>query len=336
MMNYKKISSFDADERLPQFRKKKEQEDIVQLINEGLQSIQQMFEKNKTESNHQILLILGAPRSGTTLLSQMLASRLDVGYPSNLMARFYEAPAVGAFLQETLIKNRFHNYKKYQSIHGTTQRIEEPHEFGYFWSRHLAASEDVHEPDDNRIKEIDIRDLNTELQSVVSIFKKPVVFKCPLGNFFIPVLRLIPNIFFIDLQRNLLELAQSIWRVRQERLGSAEKWWSLRPRHYYQLKRLPPAQQIAGQILAIRSAITRGLSDVEENRKLVINYEELIKEPEAVIDKVIQKLLRLKSHVKKVGEPISYLGHYNKKHLGPEIESEIEKAFDQATEVIKI
>ncbi|MBW1978980.1 MAG: sulfotransferase [Deltaproteobacteria bacterium] len=336
MINYKKISSFDTEDRLPTFRKNLVEEFIVQRINDHLRPVQKFFAKETRKRNHQILLILGAPRSGSTLLNQVLVSRLDLGYPSNLMARFYEAPAVGAFLQKLLIKDRIKDLRKYKSIHGVTELIEEPHEFGYFWSRHLAVSEDVHEPNENEIHAVNIRNLDNELQTIISIFNKSVIFKCLLVNFFIPVLKQIPNILFIDLQRNPIELARSIWLVRQERLGNVEKWWSLRPRNYSFLKRLTPAQQIAGQILAIRASIANGLSCVEENRKLTVSYENLIRNPEAVIDRTVEKIFRLGARVEKIGEPISYVGHPGKKNLDPAIESEIVKAFDDVNALIKL
>jgi len=75
MIEYKKISSFDAAERLPQYRKDDAEEDILELINKQLVSIQGHLEAAALNTGHGILLILGVPRSGTTLLNQVLASR---------------------------------------------------------------------------------------------------------------------------------------------------------------------------------------------------------------------------------------------------------------------
>ena len=261
----------DVEDRLPAFRKDANEESSTQLINECLAPIQKRFETAATKS-YPILLILGTQRSGTTLLYQLLASRLDIGYPSNLMARFYEVPSVGVFLQKILIGSRLHEKRRYESMHGATKDIEDPHEFGYFWSRHLGVCSDVHEPDNNELKKVDIKRLKIELDSIIGLFDKPVVFKCLLADFFIPLLKEIPNILFVDLRRNLIDTAYSTLRVREERLGSIRKWWSLRPKNYPLLRELSPMQQIAGQIMAIRKAIERDLANVEEERKLVVQY----------------------------------------------------------------
>ena len=326
MNDYKKNSSFDADDRLPTFAKDSYEERIIQLLNESLSDIQKTLERAITYSNYPIILIIGTPRSGSTLLTQLLTSRLDVGYPSNLMARFYEAPSVGAFLQKRLIGNRFQDCREYKSLHGITTNIEEPHEFGYFWSRHLGVCGDVHEPDELQMENVRIEKLEKELNSIVKIFDKPVIFKSILGDFFIPILRQIPNVFFVDLQRNLLDVAQSFWKVRQERLGSVNKWWSLKPRNYLILKDLSPPEQIVGQILAIRRAIESNLANVENERKMVIHYEDLVKAPEAVIDTLIQKLLPIGCSLKKVGTPIAELDFPKPVAIETTTRLELEKA----------
>ncbi|MBE9207149.1 sulfotransferase [Nostoc sp. LEGE 06077] len=306
--NYKEKSSFDVKERLTTFQRNQFEEEILQNLNQLLIPLQNKFENQPVvQVNEPIILILGTQRSGSTLLSQILASRLNIGYPSNLMARFYETPAVGAFMQRILIGDRFHECRQYKSQHGVTNRIEEPHEFGYFWSRHLGVCDDVHEPDEQDLEKVNLEKLTEELNAIVNVFAQPVIFKCLLCDFFIPVLNQIPNVFFIDLQRNLVDVAESVWRVRQERLGSVDKWWSFRTRNYPTLKELPPEQQIAGQLLATRHSITRDLAQVSNERKMVISYEELVQAPEVIIDSFVKKMAHIGYNIPKVGQPVANL-----------------------------
>ncbi|AFY41474.1 sulfotransferase [Nostoc sp. PCC 7107] len=306
--NYKEKSSFDTEERLTAFKKNQFEEEILQNLNQLLIPLQNKFENQAVvQVNEPIVLILGTQRSGSTLLSQILASRLDIGYPSNLMARFYETPAVGAFMQKILIGDRFQKCRQYKSQHGVTKRIEEPHEFGYFWSRHLGVCDDVHEPDEQDLQKVNLEKLTEELNAIANVFAQPVIFKCLLCDFFIPILNQIPNVFFIDLQRNLVDVAESVWRVRKERLGSVDKWWSFRTRNYSLLKELPPEEQIAGQLLAIRHVITRDLAQVSNERKMVISYEELVQAPEVIIDSFVKKMAHIGCDIPKVGHPVANL-----------------------------
>lgn len=307
MDDYKAISSFDADERLAPFKKDAQEEEWLSLINHQLLPIQETLEQIVEKSIFPIILILGVPRAGTTLLSQLLASRLNVGYISNLIARFYETPAVGAILHKILLGNRYHQFREYDSRHGVTKNIEEPHEFGYFWARHLGVCGEVHQPTESELEKVNIKRMDRELQSIARVLGKPLVLKCVLGDFFIPVLKNLPHVFFIDIQRDQCRNAMSIWRVRQQRLGSVEKWWSLRPRNYQQLCSLPADEQIVQQIGIIRRVIDQEFAEIPDCRKWIVSYEGLCEKPEESVEEFLLHMLQWEQPLEKVGEVLKPL-----------------------------
>src|SRR5262245_47802783 len=49
-----------------------------------------------------VVFVVGPPRSGTTLAMQWLAATGVFAWPSNLLSRFYEAPYVGALIQQVV------------------------------------------------------------------------------------------------------------------------------------------------------------------------------------------------------------------------------------------
>ena len=49
------------------------------------------------------IFIIGAPRSGTTLLYKVLIEKLNFGYMSNFNAQFYSIPIVSTWLFKKLI-----------------------------------------------------------------------------------------------------------------------------------------------------------------------------------------------------------------------------------------
>ena len=71
-------------------------------LNENLQKVQQQLYNTITEDQTSIHII-GAPRSGTTLLSQLLLSYTQVGYINNLIAAFWNAPLYGIHLSKKLL-----------------------------------------------------------------------------------------------------------------------------------------------------------------------------------------------------------------------------------------
>ena len=81
------------------------------------------------------IFIFGLPRSGTTLIYQLVSQCLDIGYINNLMARFWRAPIHGITLsQEVLLSNTSNSY---ESDLGRTNAPNAPHEFSYFWQENL-------------------------------------------------------------------------------------------------------------------------------------------------------------------------------------------------------
>ena len=85
--------------------------------------------------------IVGLPRSGTTVLYQLMAHTRCVGYPSNLMALFWKTPTVGATIQKHLAQHR--PTLSITSVAGRTREPMDPHEFGYFWRSMLGHSENT-------------------------------------------------------------------------------------------------------------------------------------------------------------------------------------------------
>lgn len=88
------------------------------------------------DTDHQLLLVVGPPRSGTTVVTQILAYGLMTGYVTNIAARFWNAPALGTMLSVDILGTdpagdmgrAFLASDLGQTPHGGGI-----HEFGYFW-----------------------------------------------------------------------------------------------------------------------------------------------------------------------------------------------------------
>ena len=59
---------------------------------------------------------------------------------------------------------------------------------------------------------------------------------------------------------------------------------------YEKLKRLSPHEQVAWQIHYINKAIELWLKDVDENKKIVVDYEKFCEKPEDFFNELKQKL----------------------------------------------
>ena len=117
------------------------------------------------------VFIVGPPRSGTTLLYQLVSAHLDVAFINNFMARFWEAPAIGAYLSARVAALKPQD--DVESEIGRTRGLGGVHEFGYFWKRFFHgptdfADEIAPEPGDK---------MRHEVAAMERILGKRVVFK---------------------------------------------------------------------------------------------------------------------------------------------------------------
>lgn len=247
-----------------------------------------------------LIYVVGAPRSGTTLLSQLISRHLPVGYISNLIARFWLRPSVGIRLSRTLFADDERKKISLHSTHGTTEGTTNPHEFGYFWRYWLNLDEALtHHLSDGMLSAIDAVGLKNALENeILSVFNRPVVFKNVICGFHAEFLTALhPASIFIYISRDPEAAAASILKVRQERFGSYETWWSLKPSTYpfYPPPR-DPVDEVVRQVFDCQREMELELKKPNVN-SFFITYKALCEDPQMVLNKVCEQLRIMGSKV---------------------------------------
>lgn len=235
------------------------------------------------------LHIVGLPRSGTTLLLQLMAARLRVGYISNLVAAFWRAPVTGIRLARKLAGDFRPNI--FQSSYGRTNGLHNAHEFGYFW-RELFGYKEMLEPELPGEKEIDWQFVRVVLGNICREFGCPVVFKSFLAQWHIPQLvTVLPNSCFIRVQRDPIDVAVSLVGMRTHYFGDKTSWVSLKPKQYHWLKDMPYWVQVAGQVYFLEKSLENSLMKADPSRVLEVDLPTLQSQPEGVLQEVHEFLL---------------------------------------------
>lgn len=268
-----------------EYLKDMEFEKTISLLNSSLSEVQQQLFKF-TEEKFPTIHIIGVPRSGTTLLTQFLASHLNVGYINNLIAAFWKAPLFGIQLSKKLLDSNFKS--SYKSEFGRTQNINEPHEFGYFWNYHLKY-EDFEQKELDHENKIDWQSLKTILINMAGTFNLPVLFKSFLTGFHSKkIYEVMPKSCFIYVRRDPLENAISILKLREKLSGNVKNWTSIKPKQYSWLKEEDVFTQIAGQVLFLDYEYKQQLLKIPDSNKLIVGYEESCKNPEDLLRNIHQ------------------------------------------------
>lgn len=244
------------------------------------------------------VFIIGSPRSGTTLLYQLLVQRFTFAYFTNFAAKFYSAPILGIWLSK-LLEKIFSDEMKFTSIHGRTRSLQGPHEAGAFWYRWFPKGKHVYVPP-GATSEKKLRQLRLEVNGLFSAFNAPVLFKNTYNSMRIaPILEAFPNARFLICHRNPVDVAQSILKGRVDALGTKEGWWSLPPQEIDLIKKHPYWEQVVEQVYYIYRQIEEDRHRFGKDHFYNVDYEDLCSAPHGTLENIKEFLegqgIRLKS-----------------------------------------
>ncbi len=316
--------------RLPRYAKDPGEETFLHAVNKALLSaVLPPLTGNSDPRMLPIVYVVGAPRSGTTLLSQLLSRYLVVGYINNLIARFWLRPSVGIRLSAILLGSDARRAITLDSVHGVTSGLAGPHEFGYFWRHWLNLdASPTHRLDSRTLAEVDQEGLRDALeQEILASFDAPVVFKnviCGLQAAFLSELH--PRSLFVHVKRDLYATAASVLTCRLQRYGSYSAWWSLKPSTYASIVTLPnPAAQAVAQVLDSVAEIDQELARPGVN-SVTLRYEGLCADPRGVLEQVATALKEMGCTVDTGDEPPPILSTSMPQSLPPELERALQFA----------
>ncbi|MCK5615938.1 sulfotransferase [Candidatus Pacearchaeota archaeon] len=228
------------------------------------------------------VFILGAPRSGSTLLYQVLADTFKFTYLSNLHSLLWGGVS--------LVEDFFHPCEKkreenFSSSFGNTHGLFSPSECPHFWYRFFR-----HNPPHVSLKDADplaMQNLRKVLYSLMSIADRPLLVKnlyCALR--LEPLIHYLPEAVFIIIERDIVDNSRSILEARKNNFGNYTTWFSVKPPGYEKLLSLPPHKQVVEQIKAIYQLIDVQLNNFPANRIIRVRYENLCSEPREVIEQM--------------------------------------------------
>ncbi|MGA1868188.1 MAG: sulfotransferase [bacterium] len=274
-------------------------EELLKEINNLLGPIQKNINTGYSSPKYPIVFIVGAPRSGTTILLQWLAKTGQFSYPTNILSRFYASPYIGAKIQLLLTDPEYNFYNEimdfnhdisFESNLGKTHGALSPNEFWYFWRRFIPNTE----PRYLNMEEINSINGNAfarELASIESVFNKPLALKGIIMQYNISTLSsFFKKAFFLYIKREPFYNMQSLLEARIKYYGNRDAWYSVKPREYDKLKNMNCFEQVAGQVYYTNCSIENEISQIEKNRSLAINYEEFCSNPTGIYNYIVNKL----------------------------------------------
>jgi len=242
---------------------------------------------SKNSNKKPILFIVGAPRTGSTVLYQLLTSYLDVNYINNFIYLGRDNPFLSFLISQIIFRNK--REFEFSSSYGSTLRqgFQAPSEAGNLWKKWMPK--DKYYINETDIEQNKLYQFSRFFNAISNLTNRPTIIK---NLYFCQRLRYLKatglNCKFVFLRRNPVYTAQSIFIARKKNNINDTDWWSVEPYNYSNLKNLNIFEQISSQVYYIEKQIEDDLKLFNKEDKITFWFEDLYE-----TNKVLEKIKNL-------------------------------------------
>ena len=253
-----------------------------------------------------ILFIVGPPRSGSTLLFQLLTDRYRVSYPAKLWCRLARTPLGGGLARIACAlaqrRQRGHGYRHSSYGQVVTGGPLAPAECGTLFHRDLPIGRSE---SGKTVKPL--RSLPRDLRDLARVSDLPVVAKkLVVGNWLRSVTTAFPEAIFVHIHRDPFFNAQSILLARRERTLPFTTDWGPVPRSDRPTERAGEPFLAAWQVIGMNQQIQADLrAYVAPERRYTVQYESMLTAPEETLRAIAEGARGLRPR-----EPQGSLGEF--------------------------
>lgn len=233
-----------------------------------------------------LVLIVGAPRAGTTLVYQILARYLPVTYFTNLSALFPRSPLTASQLfQRGSLTGRI----ALHSYYGNTAGLAGPNDGFHIWNRWLGMDR-YRAP--ASLSDGAIAEMRQFFSAWTETFGSPLLNKNNRNADCVALLgRVLPEAFFVVVRRDPIYVAQSLLIARQHIQGNKRRRWGLRSLDQQDAgDPLGYVDSVCRQIVEIERKLADDCGTLPEARFIDLQYERFCEDPAATIGEISKRV----------------------------------------------
>lgn len=265
---------------------------LVGIIIAPLDLLLSLFEKKfyarYDAPQNPLLFICGPPRSGTTLVSQVLINNLPLQYFNNLTSWFPRSPLTAIRLFGRWLPKHKVSYKAY---YGKTRYLSGPNDALYLWDRWLGKNRDTVP---SQLLPGAEKDMPQFFAAAEDLLKSTVINKNNRLNTYAHLAAdALPTAFFICLRRNPLMLAQSLLIARKEIVGQVDLPYGIDSDDRPRPDEGDYLDDICQQVLYYERAAEQQQQRIGKERFWIIDYEGFCHAPQELVQQVAQSVLKL-------------------------------------------
>lgn len=330
------IFNHNEEKKTNKFRKNKQLDNLIKELKVLLEPVQLKKQDDFSTNKYPLGFIVGAPRSGSTLLLQWLASLGVFCYPTNVLNRFAYAPYIGALIQKLLFDPEYDFSEEFSDINssveftsnlGKTKGALDTNEFQHFF-RNYMNNFDPQYLTREELNQVDFDGIRNGLASIEYAFEMPFIVKLVMLEFHLEtVFSKIKNSIILYIKRNPLYNMQSLLLAREKYYNDKTVWWSVKPKEYEKLKEMDIYHQIAGQVYYTNKALENALGSIPGKNKISIRYEDFCKNPGKYYHEIKEKYKAHGYILPEKYEGVSFFNNTNKLKIAKSEIKKFEKAY---------
>ncbi len=235
-----------------------------------------------------VVIVTGAPRCGTTVVSQVLSAHLPVTFFNNLTMVFPRAPIVANQRFGRFLRRR---PPAYRSFYGRTHGFAAQNDALHLWDRWLGR---------DRYAVPETLDADTAdamrrfFGAYEAAFGKPILTKNnALATSATTIARVLPTSHFVLVHREAEYAAQSILRAREVIQGSRDAQYGVPDPRHRTVGRdaASPIEAVCAQLVYHERRMHEQERELGPKRFWILRYEDFCRAPEHVVERVGREIL---------------------------------------------
>lgn len=259
-----------------------------------------------------MIFVCGAPRTGTTLVTQVLLNHLPVQYLNNLTSVFPRSPITANQLFRRLAKRR---PVSYSSFYGKSDHFSGPNDALYIWDRWLGN-------DRERIREsltaAEKSNMTRFFGAFQTAYPGPLLNKNNNLNVQADVVAdVFNNAYFICMTRDPLYLAQSLYLARLEIHGDTGVAYGIHDPNRESTQDI--IEDVCRQVLFHHRKIHEQQSRLGAERFWIVPYEQFCNQPEALVTRAAEKILGVSIPARELTNSLAPFSISNKTRMESEV-----------------
>lgn len=275
-----------------------------------------------------LLFVCGPPRSGTTLVAQVLMKHLPVYYFNNLTSIFPNSPILsnkvfGRFLSKGSKDISF------RSLYGRTAKLGSPNDALYLWDRwtevnRASIPEGISPENQDKMRHF--------FYAVEQFSGIPLVNKNnALNTYANHIAQALDTAYFICLDRNPVYLAQSQLIASKFIHGDEKIPYGV---HFNvaeedkDKQQLDPVTQVCNQVIQHREMMLKQQEQIGNKHFIIVPYEDFCEDPAKWVCKISDEILKQPKDLDLLRKTLPPFQISNKVRLDKEVFKRIENCFN--------